>query len=253
MHVRLRHTEALSERQLEQQLHGNAREQAAAILAAARSGAVQAQLLLGQILLDGRGIQHDPPLAFIWFGIAPRHGDAMAHNMLGRCHEHGWGCAPDPALAASHYRAAAAQSLDWGLYNLANLLATGRGVKQDHIQARMHYQQAAALGHAKSMNLLGRCYEEGVGIERNAQQALHWYQRSAVAGDFRGQFSYAAVLISQGQLDTARHWLEQALQGGHLPFLRQACEQLQAAGLSELNDSLQAYRQRCRELTRNTD
>lgn len=212
MHVRLRHTEALSERQLEQQLHGNAREQAAAILAAARSGAVQAQLLLGQILLDGRGIQHDPPLAFIWFGIAARHGDAMAHNMLGRCHEHGWGCAPDPALAASHYRAAAAQSLDWGLYNLANLLATGRGVKQDHIQARMHYQQAAALGHAKSMNLLGRCYEEGVGIERNAQQALRVTDASYIIYKTQNYlvFNYAAGSFVQ-QIGLKRVIVEMAV------------------------------------------
>ncbi len=252
MHVRLRHTEALSDRQLEHQLQGNSREQAAAILAAARSGAVQAQLLLGQILLDGRGIQHDPSLAFIWFSIAARHGDGMAHNMLGRCHEHGWGCTADLALAAIHYRTAAAQNLDWGLYNLANLLATGRGVEQDHAQACAYYQRAASMGHAKSMNLLGRCYEEGLGIERDAQQALHWYQRSAEAGDFRGQFSFAAVLISQGQLAAARHWLEQALQGGHLVFLRQAHAQLAAAGLSELGDIIQAYGRRCSELAANT-
>lgn len=248
MHVRLRHTESLSDLQLDEQLKGEPREQAAALLAAARSGAVQAQLLLGQILLDGRGIQHDPALAMTWFRIAAHGGHAMAHNMLGRCHEHGWGCTPDLRLAATHYRQAAAQGLDWGLYNLANLLATGRGVPQDQAQAFAHYQRAAALGHAKSMNLLGRCYEDGLGIAPDPQQALHWYRRSAEGGDFRGQFSYAAVLISQGDWHAARHWLRQALERGHLVFLRQAHEQLAATDLAELAEITQAYAERCAAL-----
>jgi TPR repeat protein len=64
---------------------------AQAILAAAGQGAVEAQLLLGQILLDGRGIEEDATVARRWFGIAAQGGSAMAHNMLGRCLEHGWG------------------------------------------------------------------------------------------------------------------------------------------------------------------
>ena len=248
MKARLRHHEALSGVQLQAMLGGDPRARANAILAATRSGSLDAQLLLGQILLDGQGIQRDPALAMAWFRIAANRGHAMGHNMLGRCHEHGWGCVPDLPAAAAHYRQAAAQGLDWGLYNLANLLATGRGVQQDQAGAFDHYQRAATLGHAKSMNLLGRCYEEGLGIAVNPQQALNWYRRSAEGGDFRGQFSYAAVLISQGDWSSAQYWLLQALELGHLTFLRQARDQLAAAALSELADITQAFAQRCAEL-----
>jgi TPR repeat protein len=75
---------------------------AQAIVAAAREGLVDAQALLGQILLDGNGITQDQPLALRWFDIAARQGHMMARNMLGRCHEHGWGCVADATMAARH-------------------------------------------------------------------------------------------------------------------------------------------------------
>ena len=61
-----------------------------------------------------------------------------------------------------------------------------------------------------------------------------------------------AFRVEIAQLAAARHWLEQALQGGHLVFLRQAHAQLAAAGLSELGDIIQAYDRRCGELAANT-
>ncbi|WP_025994177.1 tetratricopeptide repeat protein [Pseudomonas viridiflava] len=193
---------------------------AKAILAAATHGNVEAHALLGQILLDGSGIQRDQALAMTWFGIAANQGHSMARNMLGRCFEHGWGCTPDLLQAALHYRLAAEQGLDWGLYNLGNLLATGRGVEQDHRQAMDCYRKAATLGHAKSMNLLGRYLEEGVTGHRDLSAAHECYRRSAEGGDFRGQFSHATVLAESGDIEQARGWLKKALAGGNLNFLR---------------------------------
>lgn len=202
--------------------------------------------MLGQILLEGHGIVRDAKLAFTWFGIAARQGHAMALNMLGRCLEHGWGCHLDLPAAAQHYQRAAALGLDWGMYNLANLLATGRGVTQDHAGAFALYQRAAQLGHAKSMNLLGRYLDEGVLAAPDRQAALHWFERSAQAGDFRGQFSYALRLLEQGEAQHARHWLQQALVGGNLNFLRAARARVMALpGCADLG---LAYHRRAAEL-----
>lgn len=218
------------------------------VVTAAAAGDVDAQALLGQILLEGRGIKRDPVLALTWFGIAAEHGHAMACNMAGRCHEHGWGCSADAFRAAELYRRAAGMGLDWGMYNLANLLATGRGVAQDDAAAYRLYLQAAELGHAKSMNLTGRCLEEGRGIARDVATAHIWYQRSAEAGDFRGQFSHAAVLLAKQQWDGARYWLNRALELGHLRFIETAVSNLRAAELSQITDILAAYVRRRDEL-----
>ncbi|RZI55542.1 MAG: sel1 repeat family protein, partial [Pseudomonas sp.] len=99
-------------------------------------------------------------------------------------------------------------------------LATGRGVNKDQARALACYRKAAHMGHAKSMNMLGRYLEEGVSCEQDLPAAHHWYRRSAEAGDFRGQFSHAAVLADQGDIQQSLHWLGTALRNGNLNFLR---------------------------------
>ncbi|KAB0490097.1 tetratricopeptide repeat protein [Pseudomonas vancouverensis] len=226
MSYRLRREEVLDSTALKAMLDESPARAAQAILVAAGQGEVEAQALLGQILLDGHGIAQDQPLALRWFGIAAGQGHLMARNMLGRCHEHGWGVAADAAMAARHYQLAAEAGLDWAMYNLANLLATGRGVIEDQSSALSLYRRAAEMGHAKSMNLLGRYLEEGRVCTPDTKAAHDWYRRSAEGGDFRGQFSYAAVLADEGEIDEALVWLRKALDGGNLNFLRVAGQTL---------------------------
>jgi TPR repeat protein len=241
---RLRREEVLDGDRLKAMLDESPARAAQAILIAAREGVLDAQALLGQILLDGQGIAQDQPLAVHWFDIAARQGHLMARNMLGRCHEHGWGCAADASVAARHYRVAAEAGLDWAMYNYANLLATGRGVIEDQLQALSLYRQAAELGHAKSMNLLGRYLEEGRVCLADPQAARDWYRRSALGGDFRGQFSYAAVLADEGNIDEALGWLHKALDGGNLNFLRVASKALLNAVNPQIREMATLYHQR---------
>lgn len=250
---RLQRAEELNGNDLAALLENTPGQAAKSILSAAEQGLVDAQTLLGQLLLDGRGIQRDPALAVTWFRIAAGRGHAMAHNMLGRCLEHGWGVEADVKVAAQHYRKAAEAGLDWGQYNLANLLATGRGVLRDPPQAFALYLRAAAQGHAKSMNLVGRCYEDGQVVVRDVALAHDWYRRSAEAGDFRGQFSHACVLAEQGQTEAAVAWLKRALQHGNLNFLRVARHSLQQAEHPHLRHLARDFFQRAAELGDDSD
>lgn len=251
-HLLLRH-DALDAEGFAAQLAGTPGEVAQAILGAAREGLTEAQALLGQILLDGQGIQRDPPLARTWFTIAAERGHAMARNMLARCLEHGWGGPADPAAAAVHYRIAAQAGLDWARYNLANLHATGRGVSQDQPRADALYRQAAEQGHAKSMNLVGRYHEEGLVVARDLAQAAHWYRRSAEGGDFRGQFSHAAMLSASGRHAEAETWLRRALEGGNLNFLRSARHGLEQSAHPPFRSLALAYYRRAAQLGDDTD
>lgn len=248
MSFQLRRQEVLDGDRLKAMLDESPARAAQVIVAAAREGLVDAQALLGQILLDGNGIAQDQPLALRWFDIAARQGHLMARNMLGRCHEHGWGCVADAAMAARHYRIAAEAGLDWAMYNYANLLATGRGVAEDQSSALNLYRRAAELGHAKSMNLLGRYLEEGRVCPADPQAARDWYRRSAEGGDFRGQFSFAAVLAAEGSIDTALVWLRKALANGNLNFLRVASQALMGATEPRIHAMADDYAKRCAEL-----
>ncbi|HXR02728.1 MAG TPA: tetratricopeptide repeat protein, partial [Pseudomonas sp.] len=244
----LRRQEVLDGDQLRAMLQDNPASAAKAILIAAQANMLDAQALLGQILLDGTGIEQDAALALVWFQIAARNGHSMANNMAGRCHEHGWGCEPDAAKAAEYYRLAAEGGLDWGFYNYGNLLATGRGVNKDQARALACYRKAAQMGHAKSMNLLGRYLEEGLCCECDLTAAHDWYRRSAEGGDFRGQFSHAAVLADHGLIDQALAWLGTALRIGNLNFLRVSRKTLLSSPHPQVRALAVEYHQRAAEL-----
>lgn len=249
----LRRREVLNGEQLRAMLRDNPASAARAILIAAQENMPDAQALLGQILLDGTGIEQDAALALTWFQIAARSGHAMAINMAGRCLEHGWGCEPDAAKAAECYRQAAEAGLDWGFYNYANLLATGRGVNKDQARALACYRKAAQMGHAKSMNLLGRYLEEGICCDQDLATAHHWYCRSAEGGDFRGQFSHAAVLADQGLVADAVDWLKTALRTGNLNFLRGSRQTLLSSPHPEIRALALAYHQQAAEYGNDSD
>ncbi|WP_213881553.1 tetratricopeptide repeat protein [Pseudomonas sp. dw_358] len=203
------------------------------LLDQAGAGNVEAQARLGQLLLDGHGITKDGALALRWFRIAAAAGHLAAINMTGRCLEQGWGCTADLAGAAACYHRSAVGGLDWGQYNFANLLGQGRGVARDMAQALVWYQRAADQGHAKAMNLVGRFHEEGWEVEQDLDMAFAWFQRSALAGDFRGQCSYAAMLIRRGRGEEAAGWLVKATQTATPAFLvtiREAVKRLPGDG-----------------------
>jgi TPR repeat protein len=244
MSYQLRREEVLDGDRLKAMLEETPARAAQAILIAAREGVLDAQALLGQILLDGQGIEQDQPLAVRWFEIAAQGGHLMARNMLGRCHEHGWGCVPDASVAARHYRQAAEAGLDWAMYNYANLLATGRGVIEDQEQALSLYRRAAEQGHAKSMNLLGRYLEEGRYCRADPVTAFEWYRRSALGGDFRGQFSYASVLVELSHIEEALVWYRRAMHAGHSVFLSIAAQTLSSVPHAQVQAMAVEYRAR---------
>ncbi|MFC6477053.1 tetratricopeptide repeat protein [Pseudomonas asuensis] len=204
------------------------------LLQGAGRGVPEAQARLGQILLDGNGIQRDQRLALHWFRIAARNGHVEAMNMVGRCLENGWGCKVDLPAAAQAYAQAARQGLDWGMYNYANLLTQGRGVPRNRTAALSLYRQAARQGHAKSMNLVGRFYEEGWEVPVDMEEAARWYLSSAQAGDFRGQCSHAALLARQGRVDEAVLWLRQAMRTATPGFLQKIAEALAVSDITPL-------------------
>lgn len=218
--LRMSRLERMSYPELRALLTGDPAHAAPWVRSAAEHGIPAAQLRLGRMLLEGRGVPRDECEAFGWFTRAARQGDADALNMLGRCHENGWGVAADPAAAAGCYRAAADAGHDWGEYNLGNLLFDGRGVAPDRRAALCCYVRAACRGHARAMNLAARCLEEGWGCRRNCAEAACWYRRSAESGYFRGQFNYALLLLEEQRVEAAAHWLWKAALGGNAAMRR---------------------------------
>jgi len=187
----------------------------------AHDGDSHAQLLLGQLLINGVGASRDPDRALHWFQQAARARLPMAINMVGRCHEYGLGTPVNYEEAARCYHRAASYDCDWAIYNYAHLLASGRGVPKDRAAAFVWFRLAASRGHGRAMHFLGQYYEHGWETPVDRTAAFTWYQRSAESGDFRGQCSHASVLAEAGRVSEAVDWLKLAMQTATPEYLRE--------------------------------
>lgn len=213
-------------------LNGDAARARQWIRAAARMGHSEAQVVLGQWLLDGHGGDSDPPMALQWFLKAASQGHAMGSNMAGRCYENAWGTAAQPDRAVAMYEKAAGLGLDAGMYNLANQLAAGHGIAQDHHRALTLYSQAARLGHVKSLTKAANYLEDGTVVEKNLAMAFSFYQLAAEGGDFRGQFGHARLLAGEGRHDEALQWLRKVSETATPAYLAETGRLLQASPLA---------------------
>lgn len=198
---------AMSADQLAALLAPGSPDRAATVRVAAEAGLADAQAALGQMLLDGDGLQQDQRAAIGWFHKAAQQGHTLAINMIGRCFDLGWGVAVDKVRAAQWFKLAADRGLDWGMYNYATLLALGQGVPEDKAAALEWLRKAAALGNAKAINFVGSFYEDGWVVERDLAVAADHYRRAAQGGDFRGCFNHARLMAERNERVEALRWL----------------------------------------------
>lgn len=204
------------------------------LLTAALAGHCASQLAVAQAYLEGIGCERDAAEAVYWFQQAAHQTHPAAMNMLGRCYENGWGASVDYALAAVWYRRAAEHGSDWGLYNYAHVLANGRGVPKDRAQAFVYFGLAATAGHARAMHFLGQYYEYGWETPADPAMARELYRRSAEAGDYRGQCSWASVMVEQGRIEEACALLRSSLAAAPAYFAAALLEQLKDSGHPQL-------------------
>ncbi|WP_025034753.1 tetratricopeptide repeat protein [Bradyrhizobium sp. DOA9] len=213
----------MTKAQLRELLVSNPHDATQWIKAAAEADISPAQIVWGQLLLDGTRIARDPAAAFVWFERAARSGDPDGQNMVGRCYEQGWGVEPNPKLATEFFELAAAAGHVWAQVNLAQMLMRG-GNPADRPRSFELFRAAAEGGtskaNLKAMNSLARFLEEGWVVPADPERALHWYRRAAVLGDHWAQYNLATILLGGGDLSAADAWLERAVAGSDDGFRR---------------------------------
>jgi TPR repeat protein len=224
-------THRLTEEQLRELLTRNPHDAARWISTAAQAGFPAAQVVWGQLLLDGRGVDRDPGAAFTWFEKAAAAGDIEARNMVGRCYEQGWGVASDPRRATEFFEIAAQAGHVWGQVNLAQMLMRA-GNPADRPRCFALFKAAAESGttkpHLKAMNSLARFLEEGWVGAPDPDGAARWYLRAAKLGDHWAQYNLATILFRQGDQEAADHLLRNAIAISDNGFRRRIAAELLA-------------------------
>ena len=155
--------------------------------AAAEQGDPEGLTSLAIMYTDGLGVEKDPTEAVRLHRAAAEQGDVDGLFNLGTMYAHGLGVEKDETVAAQWFRAAAEQGDANGQCNLGVMHAIGRGVQKDEAEAERWFRAAAEQGHSHAQHLLGSMYLNGLGVEKDEAEAVRWFRASAVQGDPEGQ------------------------------------------------------------------
>ena len=104
-----------------------------ATLKRANGGEVDAQLELGNLYIQGKGVSKDYQKAKEWYEKAAKQGHAIAQ------------------------------------YNLSILFITGQGIQKDYQKAREWLEKAAQQGYAEAQYRLGSMYVDGEYVRQDYQ------------------------------------------------------------------------------------
>jgi len=187
--------------------------------AAAEKGDVEAQLELGFIYEEGRGVRQDHAAAVKWYRKAAEQGLAKAQFKLGLRYSIGLGVLEDTEEALKWQRKAAEQGDPDGQAALSVMYGKGHGVPQDDREMIKWLQKAAVQGHAMAQSSLGTMYINGRGVQQNYTEAVKWVRKAAEQGYIEAQYNLG-LMYDEGlgvpkDSEKAIKWYRKAAEQGY--------------------------------------
>ncbi|KAG0195682.1 hypothetical protein BGX33_002806 [Mortierella sp. NVP41] len=161
-------------------------------------GDKDAQVALGDMYRDGRGVEKDYQAAMDWYLKAADQGDPVGQRQVGNLHHYGQGVPRNHYQAMEWYLKAAGQGSADAQCNIGNGYLNGHGVSQDYSLAMAWYFKAADQGHAGAQVNIGTMYSDGRGVPQDNSQAMTWFLKAADQGDVAAQCNIG-MLYSKGQ------------------------------------------------------
>ena len=150
---------------------------------AAEQGLPQADYQLGLDYANGEGVKVSQTEASKWFRKAAEQGMASAQHELGLCYLGGRGVQESGSEAVDWFRKAAGQGFAPSEYQLGNCYLQGTGVPKNIEEGIRRVRSAAESGLAVAQNKLGSCYQKGVCLPKDEVQAYKWFALSAAQDD----------------------------------------------------------------------
>ena len=184
----------------------------------AAQGNATAQLMLGQLYLDGSGVPQDDALALAWVRKGAEQSDPAAQNYLGMMYRDGEGVTVDYAQAMKWFRKAADNGSAAGQDNVGSMYQLGQGVPRDYAEAMRWFRKASEQSNAAAQNDLGVLYINGWGAPQDFAQAMQWFRKAAAQGNAAAQ-GHVGWMYLQGQgvprdFSEGQRWIRKAaLQG----------------------------------------
>ena len=140
---------------------------------------------------------------------AANAGDASAQVMLGDMYKQARGVPQDRTQAAKWYRLAADSGNAEAEFKLGDAYYLGHGVPEDHAEAVKWYRLAAGHGNAEAQIQVGRAYYSGDGVPEDAAEAVKWwrlavdqYRLAADQGNAEAQLQLGFIYRNGGVKET---------------------------------------------------
>lgn len=153
-----------------------------------------AQVLVGDMHLEGKGVPRNEAAGFQWMLSAANLGNAQAMSLVAISYEDGLGVAPNQATALTWWRKAAGFGHTMAQTALALRLFADAHNAAAQSEALKWLSQAAIGNDADAQLLLGAAYYEGArGLSKDKAQALHWLRAAAAQGNAEAQAAVTAI------------------------------------------------------------
>lgn len=184
------------------------------VLADARSGDLDAQLAMAEMLYEGKRVPVDLKTALQWYRLAAQKGHAGAQAMVGYMLEEGMGCEKSDAEAFHWFRLGAENGDAYCQYKFAVALEEGLHVQKDVPAALEWYRKAAEQGHSAAQYELGMKLYWGDHAPKDLKAAAELFEKAAHQGEPAAQYNLG-VMLAHGEhtkVDrvTASAWLRLA-------------------------------------------
>lgn len=141
---------------------------------AAEQGHPQAQLLLGNQLLLGLGVEKDLEEAKKLYFKSAEQGESRAQLKVGHLYFDGMGVDRDYKEAFKWYMLAAKQNEPEAQFKIAGMYEEGIGVHKEYFEAMVWYQKAAEHGYGEAYYRIGTMYFNGLGVQKDIGEAGKW-------------------------------------------------------------------------------
>ncbi len=149
----------------------------------AAQGDPGAQLLYGLAYLEGRyRLGVDAGKAVYWLKRAARDDQPYAQMMLGNLYQQGKGVSADPIQAVYWWEKAALADNPQAEYRLGQAYLEGRGVRRNAGKAVHWLTQSAEQGNSQARYLLGKMYYEGYNVPQDKALGRDWLAQAAAQG-----------------------------------------------------------------------
>jgi len=164
---------------------------------AAEAGNAMAQQLLGDALVDGKGIDKDFERSFALLQASAAQNYAPGLYSLGLSYRAGEGVEKNNARAAELFARAAEMDYRFALGDLAMMKLLADGVERDIEGGVALLARAAELRDSYAMMQLGYFYSDSDLVPHDGRRALDYFLAAEAAGEIQGAAAAAYVYLGE--------------------------------------------------------